>query len=470
MHFSPAFFHLHGLRTQVLLWTVLPLTILLIVFSVSGVSSHQQSMRALSADENARLVMALAQLVGLQAENTALREHASLDQVSVSDLPLASLLDVQHADAVVTVVLLDRTGKLLFGTGDVPAANTLTNWPGASQALAGQSGVLFTDETNSGDVVAYAPVLSTGWVLLLREPWHSLTDPLIRFEQIIPFVLLTAVVISLLALFFGVRNVVQPLRELRLRANQIGQGQFDAAAQPVSGVTEIEALRVTLNDMAQRIRSDQASRQEYLGAVTRAQEEERVRIARELHDETVQTLIALGHKAQMAQRALARDPEQTPARIGELRELIAQAIEEVRRFSQALHPYYLEELGLVPALETLAHEAHADFQVRGSPYRLKSDNELALYRIAQEALNNARRHAQAPTVRVEISFEEQHVILVVRDDGHGFAVPADLSHLTHSGHFGLIGMRERSQLVGGQLQVESQSASGTTITFTLDRW
>lgn len=457
-----AYFDLRGLRTQVLLWTVLPLTILLIVFSVSGISSHQQSMRMLAAEENTRLVIALAQVVSLRAENAALQRNVSLDQISAADLQLEDILHVQHADAV---LLIDETGAPIFMQGTAPSGNPTSDWLGVPEALAGQTGALFTDESNASDVVAYAPVAPLGWALIIREPWHSLTDPLMRFEQVVPFVLFTAVAISLLTLFFGVRYVVQPLRELRQRANEIGKGQFDVAIKPSGAVREIEDLRTTLNEMAQRIRSDQAALQEYLRAVTQAQEEERERIARELHDETVQTLIALGHKAQMAQRSLTRDPEQTPERISELRDLIAQAIEEVRRFSRALHPHYLEELGLVAGLEMLARETSAVLKVTGAPVRLKAGQELAIYRIAQEALNNAHRHAQATDIRLEISFSEQQVELSIRDNGLGFEIPKDFSSLTHSGHYGLMGMRERSQLVGGKIEVESQPDSGTTVRF-----
>jgi two-component system sensor histidine kinase UhpB len=206
---------------------------------------------------------------------------------------------------------------------------------------------------------------------------------------------------------------------------------------------------------------------DYLGAVNRAQEEERARLARELHDETVQSLIALGHKAQMAQRLLARDPEGVKDRINDLRQMIAQAIEEVRRFSRALHPHYLEELGLIAALETLTRDAKAEFVVTGTLPRLSPDCELAVYRIAQEAVNNALRHAHAACIRVELAAEQTRVSLRVSDDGIGFHVPTNFTDLTRTGHFGLIGMRERAALANGSLAVKSTIKNGTVITFEL---
>ena len=460
-------FNLHGLQAQVLLWTVLPLTILLIVFSLGGVSSHQQSMQELATEEHSRLVLALSELISVQRDNYALRNQVTLDQVPIDALDLDRILNVNHPDTISTVVVIDQDGQILFGKGELPSANDIRSWPGVSNVLAGENGVLFTPDPTSGDVVAYAPVPNSHWSLILREPWHSLTDPLFRFEQVMPFILLIATAISFLTLFFGLRSVVQPLRELRIRSSQIGQGNFTAAVQPVGGVKEIEDLRVTLNDMAIRIQSYQVALQDYARAVTQAQEEERGRLSRELHDETIQTLIALGHKAQMVQRTFTRDPEQVDTRINELRQMIQQAIEEVRRLSRALHPQYLEELGLVTALETLAREAGADFRVQGSPQRMKPEQELTFYRIAQEALNNALHHAEAKKIVVELLVEPVITTLRVCDNGEGFEFPAYFNSLTRSGHFGLIGMRERAELVDGQLKIVSAPGKGTTVTFSV---
>jgi signal transduction histidine kinase len=455
-----------GLRAQVLLWTVLPLTILLIIFAFSGVNSHQSSMRALAVHENTRLVEALSQLIAVQVENYAWREEISPDEVRANDLDLNTLLAVEHPNSTGTVALLGQDGSVLFSRGTIPPSDAIMTWPGVAPVLAGERGALFTDQEH-GDVVVYTPIPNTRWSLLIREAWHSLTDPLIRFEQVTPFILFTATAISLLTLFFGLRFVAQPLRELGLRANQIGQGQFDAAAKAIGGVKEIEDLRVTLNDMARQLQSYQAALHDYLREVTQAQEEERARLGRELHDETVQALIALSHKAQMVQRNFERSSPQTSPLIAELRQMIAQGIDEVRRFSRALHPHYLEELGLVTALETLAREVGAQFSMSGQPAQMQSEKALALYRIAQEALNNARHHAQADNIRVELEFDQNQATLRVCDDGIGFVPPPQLNDLTRTGHFGLMGMRERAQLVGGKVSIDASPGKGTTVTFTL---
>lgn len=554
----PPVLSLRSLRVQILLWTILPLTILLLAFSLTGIRSHQQSMRAVTAEHNSGIVLALASTisasldrytVGIEvlagserlrrgdaaAIQAALAEagptigipsllvvdsggsvvagaqpppawateavHALraplagsreplvaatsdgqsvfwvvpvpdrtawlLGGVPLGELGLEQVLSGGHLGTTAGAVLVDGAGRALFATGPLPPDVEWQAWPGVSQALAGQSGVLFLREAGTENVVAFAPILGPGWALVIHEPWESLTAPLLRFNRAVPFVLVGATVVSLLTLVFGLRYVVRPLSLLGLRAERIGAGEFEAAAAPVGGVSEIEDLRRALDRMARQIQGYQRALQDYLGAVTRAQEEERARLARELHDETVQTLIALSQQTQMVQRTLARDPAQAAERLAEVRSMLGAAIEEVRRFSRALRPQYLEALGLAPALEMLAREAGASFQLTGSPRRLPPEQELALYRIAHEALNNARRHSQAQQVAVRVRFADQHVTLQVSDNGVGFAVPGRFTDLTQAGHFGLMGMRERAQLIGGHLTVASRPGEGTTVTVTV---
>ena len=453
---------LHGLRIQVLLWTVLPLIVFLLVFSFSGVSSHQSSMRALAAEENSRLVVALTDLVAVQVDNVALRDDLPVADVQVNMLDLKRLLQLDHEDAASTVILLDPQGKILFQYGGTEVESDLLPVEVLNSALQRERGVMFTSP--HGDVVAYAPVPNNEWSLIIRESWHSLSVPLLQYEQVMPFILFIAAVVSLLILFFGVRYLVRPLRELGLRAARIGVGNFTYSNVNYSGgVKEISDLSSALDDMARRIQNYQAALHDYVGAVTKAQEEERARLGRELHDETVQTLIALGHKAQMVQRNLARDPKLANERLGELRQMVAEAIDEVRRFSRALHPHYLEELGLTNALEMLAREAKANFTRVGPPVRLNPDKELTVYRVAQEALNNARRHAQADVIEMSLEYKLDQVSLEICDNGTGFTVPDYFYDLTRTGHFGLIGMRERVQLVGGRLNIASQPGDGTRV-------
>jgi signal transduction histidine kinase len=276
-------------------------------------------------------------------------------------------------------------------------------------------------------------------------------------------VLALAALVALGAIYFGVRNVHQPLQRLAQAANRIAYGDYHAAETQVGGVHEIEDLRETLDSMARQVNAAQNAMQDYITAMTRGQEDERMRLARELHDDTIQSLIALQQRIEMVEKALAKDPASAMGRIKELRELVGTCLESVRRFVRDLRPTYLGELGLIPALEMLARESRASFEVVGEEKRLDAERELALYRIVQESLRNIAKHAQAKNVAVTLSFDEHEVAATIQDDGVGFAAPDAPTAYARAGHFGLMGMQERAQLFGGNVYVKSERGNGTKV-------
>src|SRR6266498_5687600 len=140
--------------------------------------------------------------------------------------------------------------------------------------------------------------------------------------------------------------------------------------------------------------------------------------------------------------------------------------------TRSLRPIYLEDLGLVTALGMLAREIsqanhlQVNFQVFGDERRLSREVELALYRIAQEALNNVVHHAKADHATLQITFDKE-IILDVEDNGTGFIVPKSPAEFAPKGHFGLLGMRERADLIGGRLDVQSEAGKGTQLSVWL---
>ena len=210
-----------------------------------------------------------------------------------------------------------------------------------------------------------------------------------------------------------------------------------------------------------RFRDSLAERQRELAALTSrlmsAQEEERRRISRELHDELGQSLTAIGAHLWLVERGL---PEDTPLRgqTAEARRLLARTLGAMRELSHLLRPSVLDELGLVPSLDshlrTFAerHGIATSFQTSGLPERLPPETETALYRITQEALTNVVRHARAQKVRVEMLAANGELRLAIEDDGVGVAITEGRDA---RGGTGLVGIRERVRALGGTVAVHS---------------
>lgn len=208
----------------------------------------------------------------------------------------------------------------------------------------------------------------------------------------------------------------------------------------------------------------------YVRQITHAEEAERERIARELHDETVQALLVLRRHLGALMGSQQQLPESAIERLEGTRQLTDEILEGVRRFSQDLRPPTLDHLGLLPTLEGLVADLRAqggvDVQLKvvGSERRLSPEAELVMFRIVQEALNNVRKHSQASKVMTTVEFADGRVRLTISDNGRGFEPPARMSDLAAAGKLGLMGMHERARLLGGVLTIQSEVGKGTTIT------
>jgi len=315
-------------------------------------------------------------------------------------------------------------------------------------------------------VIAYSPVRLTGWALITEEAWQEVVSPSLQVTQMAPLALVPAFILALIALWFGARQIVRPLQRLESKAAALAWGDFDAIHKSVGGISEVQHLQMELTEMARKVQAAQEGLRDYIGAITSAQEEERMRLARELHDDTIQAVIALKQRVQLAQKSVKdQSARQSLTELGTLAE---RTIENLRRLTRALRPIYLEDLGLVTALEMLARETsqvnhlEVEFHQAGQERRLSREAELALYRIAQEALNNVAHHAQARHATLHIAFDKD-IKLEVTDDGVGFSVPKSPTDFAPSGHFGLLGMRERADLIGARLEVQSEAGRGTRL-------
>jgi signal transduction histidine kinase len=211
----------------------------------------------------------------------------------------------------------------------------------------------------------------------------------------------------------------------------------------------------------------------YITQITKAQEKERKRIARELHDETVQSLAALYiniHTMIMNDNTLSLN---TKKRLEQIGSNVNYILEEVRRFSHKLRPGLLEKLGLMSSLDFIVEDLNREenlkcvVELSGYERRLLVETEVLLFRIAQEALTNVRKHSMATSAVVNVEFKDDSVKLTISDNGIGFEVPRELGSLAQLGKLGLIGMQERTRLLNGRFSIESEMHKGTSLTVEL---
>lgn len=411
-------------------------------------------------------------------------DYVAVGAFSPSRLTRQALADIFGADEPANAYVVDAEGALVYQTG-APGEGP----PGASDALLGENGAASGSASGSASgatyrtvegeelVVAYSPIQSPGWALVIEEPWREVADPLLRATELAPIVLIPALLIALAALWFGVRQVVQPLQSLERQATALGWGDFTAIEEPVGGINEIRRLQVELIHMARKVSVAQQSLRGYLGAITVGQEEERRRLARELHDETMQALIALNQQIQLAQIPPAEDgaaaEEGAAARLATMQAMVEGMIADLRRLTRDLRPIYLEDLGLIPALDILSRDMSrlgttvVTFECAGPERRLPAGEELALYRIAQESLRNVLRHAQAGRAEVCLAYEPDEVRLTIQDDGVGFVTPESPGQMAAGGHYGLLGIQERAEAIGARMVMESSPGNGTRIAIHL---
>ena len=237
----------------------------------------------------------------------------------------------------------------------------------------------------------------------------------------------------------------------------------DSAGNPIG-------LVVITRDITERKRAEENLKL-YVKEITRAQEEERKRIARDLHDETVQELAALTLDIEATKRADKRLSEDTVNALERIQDKSRSIMEGVNRFSAELRPDILDQMGLLSALSWLVEKIGDDVDVRvelsGDERRLSAEVELALFRVAQEALSNVRKHSEAVNAVVKVAFTTDGVWLEVRDYGKGFVLPDNIADLAAKGHLGILGMHERARIIDGTVSVRSRPDEGTSVSIVV---
>jgi len=407
-------------------------------------------------------------MVGASSQNG---EVVAVGGISAEALASFIIANVLPEEREARIFIVNKEHVVVFQKGSDGYGVQPATHPGVDEALNGLSGTFYMQDQGIEHVVSYSGVQPLGWALVMEEPWEAVVTPILTTTQVAPLVLVPILIITLAGLWFGARQIVQPLRDLEQKSARLAWGDASGIEEPVGGIAEIRHLQAELTHMARKVQTAQRSLRDYIGAITDAQEDERQRLARELHDDTLQSIIALKQRVQLAQKKAS--DETSEKSLQELEAIAELTIENLRRTTQALRPVYLEDLGLVTALEMLAREMESasdvkvTFQKQGSEKRLAAPVELALYRMAQEALNNVARHAQATLAELSVHFGGDKIEMVVSDNGIGFEAPNTPADFAPSGHFGLLGMYERADLIGARLTIHSVPGKGTQLTIQL---
>ena len=322
---------------------------------------------------------------------------------------------------------------------------------------------LFEKVLVANTVIILVEALAAWWITRhALESYHYLID-----TSFLIAVALVGLLINTLLL----RAAFRPLFGLLSTIQVIEAGRLDCRAPIAAHASDVSQVAAALNAMLDRL---EALRHQTAGEILHAQEQERRRLALELHDQSSQTLTALTLHAQVLEDLLAADaaPALLRKQVAQVNQLAGRTMNELRHVAEQLRPVILDDLGLEAALRWLADDVaqatHLRVLTHLSPegeqsQRLPADVETALFRIAQEGLTNVARHAQASQVALTLLRQPEQVTLLIGDDGRGFTLPsASKAGDLHAG-LGLVGMQERARLLDGKLELTSQPEQGAII-------
>lgn len=260
-------------------------------------------------------------------------------------------------------------------------------------------------------------------------------------------------------------DIIQGVKRLVSDAESTVE-QSAAAVPTLRGLAE-EAERLAAQVAGLQMRSQISE------TIIDAQEQERHRLARELHDGPAQALANIVLRAEICQKLLAEGRPEVEQELDQMKILVRESLRELRKIIFDLRPMTLDALGLVPTLKRYFENTQqyggppVYLHTEGSPQRLPSAIEVAAFRTIQEAVNNARRHAQASRIDVTLRFMPDSLQVTVVDDGIGFEVDEVWRELKDRASFGLIGMHERIELLSGEFSIESAVEKGSTVRFCL---
>lgn len=266
---------------------------------------------------------------------------------------------------------------------------------------------------------------------------------------------------------------------LRLKRDEVARsivrvGDMVTKAEDMVSKVDIALtfLNGSLNEFSQQMEGIQ-QKQMMGGRIILAQEEERKRVAREIHDGPAQAMANVVLRAELCEKLFLSNRPEVTEELHNLKQTVKDSLQEVRRIIFNLRPMTLDDLGLIPTLRRFLEELKdregfvVQFEFHGEERRLKNTHEVALFRLVQEAVNNAKKYAQAQKVNVRIDFTPGEILVKIADDGKGFDLPKIQEETTGKESFGLLSMKERMELLNGKLEIETAPGQGTKIAAAL---
>lgn len=276
------------------------------------------------------------------------------------------------------------------------------------------------------------------------------------------------VILSIALNLYIVKAALAPLQDLQKIALRLSDGTLqDLELSMRHPDPDTARLAASLGRLIEQLYANNQQLQHLSRRAIRAQEEERIRIARSLHDDTGQALLSLMYTLESLEKYVPRDDPVLQSRISDALSVASDALGSLRRVIRDLRPAVLDDLGLVSATRWYARsklEAAGvllEFQADAESLPLSSEMNITLFRIAQEAVNNISRHAHAEHTFIRLGVEENEVYMDIKDDGIGFQVAGNTAEAINLNHWGLAGIRERINLVNGRLLLVSAPGKGT---------
>jgi signal transduction histidine kinase len=421
----------------------------------------------------------------------------------VSDFAqIQSTIDAISEDTrIKSLLLLDTSGRVVFAPHQEGVGLRLSNEDEQCQqchqlpAAQRPSGVLVYGQDETRVFRSMHPIENQGECKGCHDPDQRLIGLLLTDIAVTPFTetlasslrenlywwVGTVVVTGALSYLAVNRWVLRRLRELAMAIGDFGRtGRIDRLSERPQD--EIGGLSGVFNKMVDRIKERESEnarlsqelqvkaeeKTTLLRRLIVAQEKERKRVARELHDDLGQSLSSTALQLEMARKIVARDPKQAEPYLESANALIAESTDRMYDLILGLRPSVLDDLGLVAALR--AHCARTlepvgiqcEMEVEGLDRRLPSEVETVLFRIFQEALNNVQRHAQASRVTLKLQGRDGRVEGAIMDNGRGFNTE-EVSKREGPSNLGLMGMRERAEQCGGEVEVDSSPGGGTQV-------